>query len=212
MKTFLASIFLIAVSTGYVRAQTTGNDTSLHKAAVEVCDCLTKSNLGTNVTEEQLQQAFLSCVLTSAPDLITQIVSSGEDYEKAGEEIGTKLSIELMKMGCPAFTKIAAAMASQGEGGISIQTEKPVALQTAEGTVTKVEEKDFTYITIKTTAGRELTLLYYAYVNGSDDWIKDAAVKLKNKKVFVSYIETEVYQPKFKEFMNVRELKALTIK
>jgi len=211
MKTFLTTVFLFAVSTGYVHAQA-GNDTSLHKAAVEVCDCLTKSNLGSNVTQEQLQQAFLSCVLTSAPDLITQIVSSGEDYEKVGEEIGTKLSIELMKMGCPAFTKIAAAMASQGEGGISIQTEKPVALQTAEGTVTKVEEKDFTYITIKTTAGRELTLLYYAYVNGSDDWIKDAAVKIKNKKVSVSYIETEVYQPKFKEFMNVRELKALTIK
>jgi len=209
MKNFLTTLFLIVVFVGYTRAQ---GDTSLHKAAIEVCDCLTKANLGTNVTQEQLQQAFLSCVLTSAPDLITQIVSSGEDYEKAGEEIGTKLSIELMKTGCPAFTKIAASMASQNGEGISIQTDKPAVLQTAEGTVTKVEEKDFTYITVKTTAGRELTFIYYAYVPDSDDWIKDAANKLKNKKVSVSYIETEVYQPKFKEFMNVRELKSMTVK
>jgi hypothetical protein len=105
MKKFLSSFLVTVVCTVYTQAQTA--DDTLHKAAIAVCDCLTKANLGTNVTEEQLQQAFLSCVLTSAPDLITQIMASGDDYQKAGEEIGTKLSLELMKTGCPAFTKIA---------------------------------------------------------------------------------------------------------
>ena len=219
MKNFLSTLAITLISVGYTQAQST-DDTSLHKAAIEVCDCLTKANLGTNITEEQLQQAFLSCVLTSAPDLITQIVSSGEDYEKAGEEIGMKLSMEMMKIGCPAFTKIAAAMMANG-GDDTMKMEMPMMMQqqaqtqtvsTADGIVTKVEEKDFTYITVRTTAGRELTLLYYSYVTGSDDWIKDAVTKLKNKKVSVSYLETEVYQPKFKQFMNVRQLKSLEIK
>ena len=210
MKKFVSSFLVTVVCGVYTQAQTA--DDTLHKAAIAVCDCLTKANLGTNVTEEQLQQAFLSCVLTSAPDLITQIMASGDDYQKAGEEIGTKLSLELMKTGCPAFTKIATSMALQGDDGISIQTEKPTAVEAAEGTVTKVEERDFTYLTLKTNTGRELTFIYYGYVPGSDGWIKDAVTKLKNKNVSVSYVETEVYQPKYKEFMKVKEIKSLTIK
>ena len=120
--------------------------------------------------------------------------------------------MEMLKTGCPAFTKIATSMALENGNGLTVETVKPAVLQTAEGIVTKVEEKDFTYITIKSDGGRELTFIYYSYVPGSDDWIKDAANKLKNKKVTVSYINSEVYQPKFKEFMSIRELKSLTIK
>jgi hypothetical protein len=211
---FLTFVILFSVN---IKAQSTSNDTSLSKAAVSVCDCLTKANIDEKSTPEQMQQTFLSCMFTAAPDLITKIVSSGEDYQKAGQEIGTQLAMEMMKNNCPAFTKIAAAMS----GGINdtMQMEMPMqmqskvgAAQSIDGTVIKVEEKDFTYITIKTTAGRELTCIYYEYVPGSDDWIKDATARLKNKNVSLSYVETEVYQPKFKQFMNIREIKTLTIK
>lgn len=191
-------------------------DTSLSKAAVSVCDCLTKSNISEKSTQEQMQQVFLNCMFTSAPDLISKIVSSGEDYQKAGEEIGTKLAMEMMKNGCPAFTKIAAGMAINGDGNadslLSNASPQIESVQSTQGIVTKVEERDFIYITIKTTAGRELTFIYYGYVPGSDTWIKDAANKLKNKNVNVSYVESEVYQPKFKQFMNVKEIKTLIIK
>lgn len=193
-------------------------DTSLNKTAVNVCDCLTKSKVNENSTPTQMQQAFLSCIFTSAPDLITKIVSSGEDYQKAGEEIGTQLAMQMMKNGCPAFTKIAASMAmNNGDSSIDLSnssidiTAKPQAVASIDGVVTKLEEKDFLYITIKTSAGRELDFIYYTYVPGSDEWIKDTT-KLKNKNVSLSYIESEVYQPKFKQFMNVKEIKTLTIK
>ena len=192
-------------------------DTSLSKAAVSVCDCLTKAKIEDKSSPEQLQQVFLNCMFTSAPDLITKIVSSGQDYQKAGEEIGTQLAMEMVKNGCPAFAKIATAMA----GGVNdtMQMEMPMQMQSKvetaqsiDGIVTNVEEKDFTYITVKATNGRELTFMYYEYVPGSDDWIKNAATKLKNKNVSLSYTEAEVYQPKFKQFMNVKEIKTLTIK
>lgn len=209
----MKKIFFLIPACFFLLSANAQSDTSLHRAAIAVCDCLSKSNLSDNVTETELQQLFMTCMLSSAPDLVTQIMSSGDDYEKAGEEIGTKLSMELMKIGCPAFTKIATKMAmNNGDISMEAPTTKVEIQQQAEGLVTKVEEKDFTYITVKTAAGRELTFIYYSYVPGSDAWIKDAVNKLKNKNVSIGYVETEVYQPKFKEFMKVKELKSLTVK
>ncbi|HEY2726889.1 MAG TPA: hypothetical protein VGI61_06925 [Parafilimonas sp.] len=199
----------------HAKAQT---DTSMQKDAVAVCNCLSKSKIDNNSTPEQLQQIFLSCILSSAPDLVSKIIPNGQDNQQAAEQIATNLALEMVKNGCPAFQKIASAMMGGG-GNDTMQMEMPMQMpskvetaQSMEGVVTKVEERDFTYITVKTTAGRELTFMYYEYVPGSDDWIKDAVNKLKNKSVSLSYVETEVYQPKFKQFMNVKEIKTLTVK
>jgi thymidine phosphorylase len=210
---FALTLFLAA------RAQSGTNDTSLHASAIAVCNCLEKANITDKSSEQEMQMAFLNCITTSAPELIAKIASSGEDFATAGQEIGTKLAMEMLKNGCPAFAKIAGAMAmSSGDDSDSeMQLNMPSQVETetvesTDGVVTKVEERDFTYITVKTTAGRELTFIYYRYVPGSDDWIKNATIALKNKKVALSYVESEVYQPKFKQFMNVKEIKTLTIK
>ena len=184
----------------------------MNKTAVAVCDCLEKANITESSSEMQMQQAFMNCIISSAPDLFEKITSSGDDYMTAGQEIATKLVMEMMKNGCPAFTKIAGAMANGGGFEMTmpaqVQTEK---VESTDGTVIKVEERDFTYITLKTAAGRELNFIYYSYVPGSDEWIKDPTTKLKNKNVTLSYVESEVYQPKFKQFMNVKQIKTLTI-
>ena len=207
--------FLVASALFLTATAQDSNDTSMHKTAVAVCDCLGKANITENTSEMQMQQAFMNCIISSAPDLFEKITSSGDDYMTAGQEIATKLVMEMMKNGCPAFTKIAGAMAMNGDSGFEmtmpaqVQTEK---VESTDGTVVKVEEKDFTYITLKTTAGRELNFIYFNYVPGSDEWIKDPTTKLKNKNVTLSYVESEVYQPKFKQFMNVKQIKTLTIK
>ena len=219
MKKIVYTILLIAF-VSVVKAQTPTSDTSLKKTAAAVCDCLTKNKIDDKTSPEEMQKAFLNCIFTSAPDFLTKIMSSGQDYQKAGEELGTQLAMEMMKNGCPAFTKLAAGMAMSGDSSdatddtnmFGAPSTKVEAVTSVDGVVTKVEERDFTYITIKTTAGRELTFIYYDYVPGSDNWIKDAVTKLKNKNVALSYIENEVYQPKFKQFMNVKEIKTLTIK
>jgi len=213
MKQIICAL-LVLIPFITVTAQSNNEDTSMHATAVAVCDCLTKANLPKDSPEEKIQQVFLNCLFTSAPDLVTKIAGSGDDYVTASQELGTKLMMEMMKNGCPAFMQLAGAMAN---GGGDIQLTMPSQVQTAkmestDGTVVKVEERDFTYITLKNTAGRELTFIYYAYVPGSDDWIKDAVTKLKNKNVSISYVESEVYQPKYKQFMNVKEIKTLTIK
>ncbi len=213
MKKIIFSFLALAL---FVTAQSQ-TDTSLDKTANAVCDCLGKSSITDKSSQEDIEKAFTSCVIQSAPDLVSKIVSSGKDYETAGQEIGTQLVMAMMKNNCAAFMKIAGALSANGGNGFEMtlpgetETEATNA-QSTDGTVIKVEERDFTYITIKTTSGRELTFMYYEYVPGSDDWIKSATTKLTNKKVTLSYIETEVYQPKFKQFMNVKEIKTLTIK
>lgn len=194
-------------------------DTSLHKSAVAVCDCLSKGKIDNTSTPEQLQQMFLGCIFSSAPDLVSKIISNGQADQQAAEQIATNLALEMVKNGCPAFQKIATAMMGSSDNDDTMQIEMPMQMQSKvetaqsiDGVVTKIEEKDFTYITVKTTTGRELVFIYYNYVPGSDNWIKDAVNKLKNKNVSVSYVETEVYQPKYKEFMNVKEIKTLIIK
>ena len=219
MKQFTYLIIAI-VFTSSIKAQTPQTDTSLNKTAVAVCDCLTKANISDKSTPEEMQKAFMNCIFTSAPDFITKIMSSGQDYQKAGEELGTQLAMQMMKNNCPAFTKLAAGMAMMGSDSsdadnsnlLNAPSTQVEVVQSSNGIVTKIEEKDFTYLTIKTTAGRVQTYIYYNYVPGSDDWIKDATVKLKNKNVSISYIESEVYQPKYKQFMKVKEIKTLTIK
>ena len=215
MKKIIFSLF--AFSIFFAATAQSNDDTSMHTTAIAVCDCLTKSTITDKSSQADIQQAFLGCILKSAPDFMTKIASSG-DPTTAGQELATKLAMEMMQNGCPAFTKIATAM-MENDDYDTMQMEMPMQMQskveTAQsinGVVTKVEEKDFTYITVKTAAGRELTFLYYEYVPGSDEWIKDAVNKLKNKTVSLSYVETEVYQPKFKQFMNVKAIKTFTIK
>ena len=215
MKRILVALFACNTFFAAASAQSAKEDTSLNATAVAVCDCLTKANITDKSTEEQMQQAFMTCIFSSAPDLVAKITASGEDYATAGQEIGTKLVMAMMKNGCPAFSKIAGAMAMNGDSDFQMTLPSDVEsrkVESTDGTVIKVEERDFTYITIKTTAGRELNFIYYSYVPGSDEWIKDPVNKLKNKNVSLSYVESEVYQPKFKQFMNLKEIKTLTIK
>jgi hypothetical protein len=217
MKKIIVSLFALILFVA-VKAQT---DTSMDKTANAVCDCLGKAGLTDKSSQDDIQKAFMNCMMESAPDLMNKIMASGKDYATAGQEIGTQLVMTMMKNNCTAFTKIASAMAANGgsfqmtlPGGDNDNTETAPSTKTesTDGVVTKVEERDFTYITVKTAAGRELTFMYYNYVPGSDDWIKDPATKLKNKNISLSYTETEVYQPKYKQFMNIKEIKTLTIK
>lgn len=208
-------IFALFALTSFLRgtAQSNTQDTSMHATAIAVCDCLTKANLSEDSPEDKIQQAFLNCLFTSAPGLVNKIAGSGQDYVTASQELGTNLMMEMMKNGCPAFMKLATAMANGGDMQLTMPSQMQTAtVESTDGIVVKVEERDFTYITVKTTAGRELMFIYYGYVPGSDDWIKDAATKLKNKNISLSYVETEVYQPKYKQFMNVKEIKTLTIR
>src|SRR5258708_4742924 len=124
MKKIIFSLFALPVFF-IATAQTTNNDTSMHATAIAVCDCLTKANISDKSSQADIQQAFLTCILKSAPDFMTKIASSGEDPATAGQEMATKLAMEMLKNGCPAFTKIATAMMGNSDND-TMQMEMPM--------------------------------------------------------------------------------------
>lgn len=181
-------------------------DTSIRKAAVSICNCLEKMHLEKAETEAEMQEVFLQCILDSASGIMGEaLLAEGGDMEENGEAFGEKIALELMNMGCAPFIQMSLKLAKDNLGE---EGEKP-ELKSAEGVVVKTEERDFLYITVKTTAGRELTFVYMDFVDGSDGWLKEADAKLKNKNVKVQYLEMEVYQPRLKDFANIRSLKTL---
>lgn len=210
------TVFIIAAMLmfcGFAQAQAKpAKDTSIKKVAVSICNCLEKNHVEKAGTEEEMQQIFLQCIFDSASSVIGDVLTSGDgDMKQNGEEFGQKIALELMNSGCQPFIQMSVKLA-KGSMGADDETDAKPVLKSVDGVITKVEEKDFLYITVKQSTGREVILIYMDYVDGSDGWIKDAAAKLANKSVSASYTESEIYQPKIKDFANLKVLKKLEIK
>ncbi len=204
------------------------SDEEIKKAATATCACLDNEKMNDDITSMEAQAIFGKCLMTSASDMVMKMMAGGEDMMAVAVKLGEKLFSQMMADGCTSVSKLALAMQG-GTGDIQEQMDMLKSLsegnttaakvdveaadyKIAEGSIITVEEKDFLSLTIKTGVGRELKFLYYGYVDGSDEWIRDAATKLKNKQVTISYIETEVYQAAIKEFTQIKVIKGLTIK
>src|SRR4051794_2926252 len=195
MKKIVSLITVLAVCFA-VKAQN-DKDTSVKKVAVSICNCLEKNHLENAKDQAEMQSIFLQCMLDSAASVMGDLATNGNgDFQQAGQEFGQKIAMELVKMGCKPFMQMSMKLAQGGSISLSNEDKADESVKSADGVVTKVDEKDFLYITVKTTAGREMTMIYLDYIDNSDDWVKDAATKLKDKKVTVQYVEKEVYNPK----------------
>lgn len=206
----------------YTNAQDVSNE-DIKKAADATCNCLEKEKISENISALEAQAVFGKCLMSEAAEIMMKMASQ-EDMLTAATELGEKLMLQMITDKCEPVTKIITAMSSgsqsenpflQFSDKADVETKDAAGekdeFKKAEGTVLLVEEKEFLTITIKTVAGRELKFLYYNYVNGSDEWVRNAATRLKNKKVSINYIETEVYQAAIKEFTQIKIIKELVI-
>lgn len=213
MKKILSLVTFFAAC--FVANAQNNKDSSVKKTAVSICNCLEKNHVENAKDQAEMQSIFLQCMLDSAASAMGEIATNANngDIQQASQEFAQKIAMELVKMNCKPFMQMSMKIA-QG-GGITLdENEKSdeEAVKSVDGIVTKVDERDFLYITVKATTGREMTFIYLDYVDNSDDWVKNAATKLKDKKVTVQYVEKEVYNPKLKDFSDIKELKELRIK
>src|SRR5689334_8697881 len=141
-------------------------DSSVKKTAASICNCLEKNHMENAKDQSEMQQIFLQCMLDSAASVMGDVIlnSQSGDYKEAGEEFAQKIAMELVNSGCKPFMQMSLKLAQGGGLG---ELKEDVSLKSSDGIVTKVEEKDFLYITVKTSAGREITLIYLDYVDGS---------------------------------------------
>lgn len=183
-------------------------DTSLNKLAVSVCNCISKNGVEKIKTKDEAEQIFLKCILDSANEKVLEFIGS-EDTDKKGKEFGEKLAIEMVKNGCTSFLTLSLRLADGDKDDSPVASVRET--KSIEGKVIEVNEGDFLTIKLKATNGREYEFIYTSYIEGSDTWLKEPQTKLKGKNIKVQWKETEMYQPKKKDFVNLKELVAVVI-
>lgn len=205
-KITLAVIVFLNCITAFSQSKTI--DSTARKNALAICNCLEKNNAEKLQNTVEVQKLFLKCMMDSASGSLTKLLEQNtENPETAGEEWGKQIAMDLFSVGCDPFLKISMKLAGESE---EEESNNKVKFSTASGTIMGFEEKDFTYITIKLTNGREQTFMYVEFVPESGDWIKKPA-SIKGKKVKIQYEDKEVYQPKIKDFVTIKILKKLEI-
>jgi len=179
-------------------------DSTDRKVANAICDCLNKHNVDSIQNSKDAETIFATCMLENSSGALGKLLEGG-DMEKAGEEWGRKIAMDLFAVGCQSFIQISMKIASSGE---EKTTSVKASAKTLQGTIINVEEKELLYLTLRSSTNREYKLVYLSYIPGSDEWIKNPS-SLKGKKVTIDYVETEIYQPKLKEYVDMKQVKML---
>lgn len=173
--------------------------------AKETCDCLAKKNFDyKKVGKAEIQMALGLCMMESAQknNLIID-VSNPEQMTELGQKIGMQMA--------PICPEVFQAFTEDAEELMGQEEEEGPEYFTFSGKVKSVEEKDFFYINVKESTGKENKFIWLYYFEGSDDF-KDDPKKLIGKDVTITYMLLEVLQPKSKVYYNLNVISGLEIK
>jgi hypothetical protein len=176
----------------------TAQKTLQQKLSADFCVELEKLKLSDEFNEENMQKIGLAMlpVITKYNEQIKKelgiAMESQEDYKKVGELIGQDAALT-----CPKFRKMT-------ENMLENQIETNEATETLECTFVGIDNSGtVACIRVKEASGRELKIWWMEYFEGSDALIKTPEL-MKNKKVSITYIEREIYEPKNKDYVKVK--------
>jgi ADP-heptose:LPS heptosyltransferase len=211
MKTLIL-IGTIIFSAAFTKASPLANDsTQIQKAAARVCPCLDSSASKPPTDLETFQSLFLSCIMTSSPEVMTQIMDVEEEFEgarEAGAAIGRELAFELLKQNCPAFVRLSVQLSKSDKQPPKAQPS--LSVSSISGTVAAVAENEFLSLVLQSPDGRKQTYYYFDYVPQSDDWTNEPN-QLLGKKVTIGYRSHEYFRPKIKTFVSLKQIVSLVI-
>ncbi len=161
--------------------------------AKETCECIQKKDLS-KLTKEQIQVQLGVCMIES-PSIqkLDLDLSDAEAGRKMGEKVGVKMATI-----CPKVFKYFI-----GDGD-----EEEASTKQTEGTIKKLTEGEFNYLTIKESNGREVKLIWLRYFKGSEELIENIT-KLEGRKVKIVYEDVECYSPQAKSYLVMKEIREL---
>ena len=122
------------------------------------------------------------------------------DYEKISEKIGQHAAI-----GCPKFLEFISNNLEDIESASDEEETKTIS-----GEFQRLDEQSFSTLVIKTKTGKEEKFWWFSYFEGSDQLVNNKTA-LAKKNVTVKYTEMEVYDPKLKDYRNIKVVKNLSI-
>lgn len=202
-------------ATTHLIAQT--DSTQMQKAAAAVCKCMSRNDVTASKDIDEIEVKFTQCMFDSAGGMLTEIMTkameSGANIESLAETFGKELGMEMVKQNCSTFLKMSMKMSGGSEKTgekVAEKNTKNQVLTELYGTVVSVVEGEFLSLTLETENGRKQTLYYFEYVPKSDDWLKDLKL-LTGKKVSIKYKEAELYRPKLKTFIPIKQIVELNL-
>ncbi len=158
------------------------------KMAVETCECIHLKKLDMDkVSASELKMSMGVCILQSYSLHSSEIkldIGNDEATEKLGEDIGMKMISH-----CPDFI---IALGSKTD------EKSQETYASVSGTLTEIKTEQFVSITVKDDKSRVFNFLLLDYFDTAALFTENQLKK--NDKVTVSYTETELYDPKSKEF------------
>jgi hypothetical protein len=192
----------------FVFATSFAQDSELmQKTADTICKCMSKANLKDNATQQDLQDAFMTCFATAGMTYVLQLAEERKveiTDQKAMEGLGMEIGKELLKQNCQAFIKYSVITAKRDNEG-------EAAVQQTEGILSRVDNKDFRYLVVKDKSGREQSYIWLDYFDGSDDLTGDKIKNFIGKKVTISWKEREVYLPSAGNYFKIKQIAGFTI-
>lgn len=188
IKSVFLSIFLIASSISFGQSIT---DAEIQKLAVVACECVDADDMKES-SKDNLEMVLGLCIMEGLgkyPEIFEKInIEDNGAMEKLGERIGVA-----MLSNCP---DVMMAMAMS-----DIEEDTAESDDILQGTIQRIEGDQFTFIVIKTEAGRMEKLLWLSYFEGADE-LSEMGEKALNKKASFSYVQIECYSNSHKEYIN----------
>ncbi len=181
-------------------------DKLLDLIAIETCDCVNNKDLDFSTIEStQLELEYGLCVMESYSknkELTDKYLEVSFDDEKSLENLGVEVALKMMTHCSDFMMKLAGDYAADELEA----TKEDVVIV---GKITNIQESQFNIVEIRDTGNRVQKLLWLEYFEGGN--LFDDLGKLKKKKVKVTYIEKELYDPKIDDYRNFKIIKKIAL-
>jgi hypothetical protein len=169
------------------------------------CSCLSK--IDSTLDKEQINAAGDLCIVDECKpyrkelkkDYGLDMDNFDETNDKFSEALGIKMSTK-----CPiVLFRFVAATSSQDE---SAKEEVVIEI----GTITSSEKDAFIYFNLKNEAGKPSKLYWLDFIQSDLDIISNY-LTLVGKKVEMSYVNKELFDPKSSEYRSFKVIKKIVV-
>lgn len=180
--------------------------TAIDKVADAACDCINKSELDQNMTQQDAEIFLGQCMSPSIMENMDALMKELK-LKEFNQESGYKIGIEVgKKMGamCPKFIELSVIMSrnanavdeeyEESETDLEVEgeyTEDEAELAVAIGRFVREEGGAQRYVVVNVD-GVEEKFLWLYFFDGSDDLLADPSFYL-NHEVYVEYITFEMF-------------------
>ncbi|WP_159021725.1 hypothetical protein [Formosa sp. L2A11] len=155
----------------------------------QACSCV-KAIPDEEFTTENVGICLMSEAVKFPDEILRDFNIDMTHIDEYGEELGRIIGVKMFG-NCPETLKRLAALND---------TEEKVTTFNVQGTIKQISNTDFVVFMLKNNEGKIAKFYWLSFISNSIDNLQYEYKKLKDKRVSLSYIEQELFDPKLNEY------------